>query len=208
MLEFGHELEKLAAGEDVSLRDSWLRILHAAQRAGKYEEEVRILRRLLRTSVGAAAIEERKMLAQALGHLGDWQGALEQCSWILSDGQAMSAARTWAALQRAETLWQAGRFADADEAYEAIEPTYRRHGSGVARFAVVARASQYGQRGDMAGVKRYLDLAEAKVGPEQCRQDPMYLNTLGTCHSDWLPGCLPVLSLATDRAREETGKHT
>jgi tetratricopeptide (TPR) repeat protein len=205
MLEFGRELEESAAEGDASLREPWLRILRAAQRAGKYEDEVRILRRLILISGGGAVVEERKMLAQALAHLGDWQGALEQCSWILEDGGATEADRVWATLQRAETLWQAGRFADADDAYEAIEP-------GLAatmaaewlRFAV-GRARQHGQRGDMAGVKRYLDLAEAKVGRERCRQDSMYLNTLGglLIERAELESARPLLSRASEIAERE-----
>jgi tetratricopeptide (TPR) repeat protein len=205
MLEFGRELETLAAGGEASLKELWLRILQAAQHAGKYEEEVRTLRRLLLTSEGAAAIEERKMLAQALGHLGDWHGALEQCSGILNDGQAKSSDRTWAALQRAETLWQAGRFADADLAYEAIEPELTAAMAAEwLRFAV-GRARQYGQRGDMAGVKRYLDLAVAKVGNERCRQDPMYLNTLGglLIEKAELEDARPILGRASEIAERE-----
>jgi serine/threonine protein kinase len=184
----------LAAGRDEAFgkwtNEVWSLFLRAAQRAGKYETQVRILRDLIRatTRPGASdlppsreqeaeAVIHRKALAQALTNLGDWKQAVEECQAIESSVEAGERDRLWAKLQRAETLWQAGRFADADGTYAEVESLLSDSmAEEWLRFAV-GRARQHGQRGDMAGVKKYLELARRKAGKERCETDSLYLHT-------------------------------
>ena len=194
----------------------WSLFLRAARRAGKYETQVRLLRDLIQGAIRpgdsppsregeAEAVIHRKALAQALTNLGDWKQAVEECHAIEASTEAGEKDQLWAKLQRAETLWQAGRFADADATYAEVE---RSLSDSMAeewlRFAV-GRARQHGQRGDMAGVKTYLELAEQKAGKDICEKNAMYLNTLGgwLIEKSELDSARPVLQQAAKTATEE-----
>jgi protein kinase-like protein len=177
VLEFANAASGRHASFGAEAREIWSRFLRAAQRVGRYELEARLLRDLLAWATGEEAILHRKALGQALTHLGDWKQALEECTRIEGVPEATEKDRLWAKLQAAETLWQAGRFTEADEAYATVEgrlsnamvEEWLRYGVG--------RARQHGQRGDMAGVKKYLEMTRASVGSEVCEADALYLHT-------------------------------
>jgi len=177
------ELADKAAPSDEAFgprtREVWSLFLRGAERAGKYETQVRLLRDLIRWDIASGAgsvMLHRKSLAQALTNLGDWKQAVEECRAIETSPEAGERERLWAKLQRAETLWQAGRFAEADATYLEVEKLLSDSMRDEwLRFAV-GRARQHGQRGDMAGVKKFLELARARAG-EECETDSLYLHT-------------------------------
>ena len=156
------------------------RILRAAQRLGKFPKEVATLEGLLKLPLETGQeIGYRKMLAKALASLGKWQEAVEQCQQIESAEGVSEKDRIWARLQRAETLWQAGRFAEADDIYGEVEGVLTSEMKEEWLRYAVGRARQAGQRGDMGGVEQYLGNAENAVGRSFCEKDVLYLHTLG-----------------------------
>ena len=189
-------------------REVWALFLRAAERAGKYETQVRLWRDLIRWDIASGAgsvMLHRKALAQALTNLGDWKQAVEECRAIETSPEVGERERLWAKLQRAETLWQAGRFGEADATYLEVEKLLSDSMRDEwLRFAV-GRARQHGQRGDMAGVKKFLELAELKGGKELCENDPLYLHTLGgwLIEKSELDAARPVLQRAANRATDE-----
>jgi len=215
------EFAEHAAGREGTFgewaNEVWSLFLRAAHRTGKYETQVRLLRDLIRGANRLGAIDvpsregdaeaviHRKALAQALTNLGDWKAAVEECQTIEGSEEAGERDRLWAKLQRAETLWQAGQFADADRTYAEVEALLT--DSMVEewlRFAV-GRARQHGQRGDMAGVKKYLEMARNKAGKDLCDRNSMYLNTLAgwLIEKSELDAARPVLQRATKAATND-----
>jgi tetratricopeptide (TPR) repeat protein len=165
-------------------RDSFIlvheKFLRAAQHLGKHRKEIAVLQDLLKeTPTESAQIGYRKILAKALASLGKWEESLVECKRIEQSNASSEGDILWSLLQKAETLWQAGRFHEADSVYESVEQELRSERSEEWLRYSVGRARQSGQRGDMDGVARFLQSAEDVVGAPVCARDPLFLNTLG-----------------------------
>jgi len=201
VLRFREVAEERGAAIPIPVLDLFLRAAHGL---GKYPEQEAILNRMLeRVESPADAVAYRKQLGQVLVGLRRWQASVDQFQLIEESPDASEADRMCAGLQRAGSLWQGGRFEDADTVYrslqERLQPDMREEWL---RFAV-GRAREFGQRGNMMKVQEYLDLAREKAGEEMCEGDALYLNTLGGLlmeQGDPL-SAKPVMESALSRAR-------
>ncbi len=146
----------------------------AAHRLGRFPEEVEILRRLLGSeSPPEVEIDRRRMLADALFAVGDWQGAVAECEALSASAEATERERVRAELQKAEFLWEVGRFPEATGAYETC-----RHGpesdEPLLLKYLVGRARLAAQVGDIKAMATFLEEAERRLGPETLESDPYY----------------------------------
>ncbi len=154
----------------------WGAALRSAQRLGRFADEVAILRHgLSRPVTVAEEVTHRRQLAAALFALGDWAGAVGECEAIEGLPGVPEVERVRAVLQRAEFLWQAGRFDEADAVYAEVEPSLGADPGLLLQFHV-GRARLAGQRGDTAAMGENLRWAEKQVSSQIRDQDLLYLN--------------------------------
>jgi len=156
----------------------WEQIRLGGQALGKYREELYAVERLLEgPDPGVSLVTLWRRKAEVLAALGLWEESISACTTWENLPDALPEERIQARLQRAENLWQVGQYREAESVYEEteglLEPQMK---DEWLRFAV-GRARQAGQAGEKSRQEAFLMLAEEKVGEEECRKDPNYLNS-------------------------------
>jgi tetratricopeptide (TPR) repeat protein len=174
VLGFWREFKERSDAREPGIAFVWEGGRRAAQRLGRFPEEVEILRHLLSLpGTPQVEIERRKMLADALFAVGDWQGAVAECEALAVLPEAPERDRVWAALQKAEFLWQVGEFDKATSAYEAYREKPGTDEALVLKF-LVGRARLAAQVGDIKGMGAYLEEAESRLDSATLMNDPYY----------------------------------